>query len=235
MRRRGISALGCAILLCGLISACATTIEGTAVRAGGPAPADVPQLSESDLERVLIRASAVNGIMGARGMEVVASSEDLSDNSDVVSDRDCLGAIYGAEKLVYGGSDWIAIRDQVVQEPNDDNQHWVEQIAVLYPSAAKARNFVEESKAAWQQCAGKSVDIDNGDVHSTWDLGDFRAEEAKSGLILTQLTEQRHAGGWGCQHALTSVSNVVVEAWACSNSIQDEAAAIVGQMQKNAQ
>ena len=120
--------------------------------------------SESDLERVLIRASAVNGIMGARGMEVVASSEDLSDNSDVVSDRDCLGAIYGAEKLVYGGSDWIAIRDQVVQEPNDDNQHWVEQIAVLYPSAAKARNFVEESKAAWQQCAGKSVDIDNGDA-----------------------------------------------------------------------
>lgn len=210
------------------------TIAGTAVRASGAAPVDVAQLSESDLERVLIRASAVNGIMGAHGMEVVASSEDLSDNSDVVSDRDCLGAIYGAEKLVYGGSDWIAIRDEVVQEPNDDNEHWVEQIAVLYPSAAKARNFVEESKAAWQQCAGRSVDIDNGDVHSTWDLGDFRAEEPKSGLILTQLTEQRRAGGWGCQHALTSASNVVIEAWACTNGIQDEAAAIAGQMQKNA-
>lgn len=235
MRSRAISGLGCAILLCGLMSACATTISGTAVRAGGQAPVDVPKLSESDLERVLIRASAINGIMGAHGMEVVASSEDLSDNSDVVSDRECLGAIYGAEKLVYGGSDWTAIRDQVVQEPNDDNHHWVEQIAVLYPSAAKAQNFVEESKSAWQQCAGRSVDIDNGDLHSTWDLGDFRAEEQKSGLILTQLTEQQDAGGWGCQHALTSASNVVVEAWACSNGIQDEAASIAAQMQKNAQ
>lgn len=235
MTPRAVLVLGGAILLCGLTSSCATTITGTAVRAGGPVPVDVPQLSESDLERVLIRASAVNGIMGAHGMEVVASSEELSDNSDVVSDRDCLGAIYGAEKLVYGGSDWTAIRDQVVQEPNDDNEHWVEQIAVLYPSAAKARNFVEESKAGWQQCAGRSVEIDNGDVHSTWDLGDFRAEERKTGLILTQLTEQRRAGGWGCQHALTSASNVVIEAWACSNGIQDEAAAIAGQMQKNAQ
>jgi len=209
-------------------------IAGTAVRAGGLGPTEIAKLSESDLERVLLKASAVNAIMGARGMDVVASSETMSDNSDAVSERDCLGAIYGAEQLVYGGSDWTAIRDEVLQEPNDDNKHWVEQIAVLYPSSTKAKDFVKASKDAWQQCSGRSTDIDNGDIHSTWDFGDFRAEEAKSGLILTQQIAQRHAGGWGCQHALTSTANVVIEAWACSNGIGDEAAAIADAMQKNA-
>jgi len=232
---RGVSALGSAILLCGLVSGCSSTIAGTAVRAEGAAPVEHSVLKESDLQRVLVKASVINGIMNAQGMRVVASSENLSDNSDVVSDRDCLGAIYGAEQLIYGGSGWTAVRDEVVQEPNDDNQHWVEQIAVLYPNATKAQKFVEESKSAWQQCAGRSVDIDNGDVHSTWDLGDFRAEERKSGLMLTQITSQRRAGGWGCQHALTSSSNVVIEAWACTNGIQEEADAIAQQMQANAQ
>mgnify|MGYP000379007853 CR=1 FL=1 len=88
-------------------------------------------------------------------------------------------------------------------------QFRVEQTAVLYPSTAKAQEFVENSKKVWQPCSGHSIDIDHGDVHATWDFGDFRAEEPKSGLILTQITTQRKAGGWDCQHALTSSSNVV--------------------------
>ncbi|WP_431235765.1 sensor domain-containing protein [Mycolicibacterium psychrotolerans] len=221
-----------AVLVSALLSGCVSTIGGTALRgqSTGPALFDVPTLTESDLDRVLLTAGEVNGIMDATGIRMTASSQNMSDNSDGVSDVDCLAAIYGAEQMVYQGSDWSAVRDQVLQEPTSDNAHWVEQIAVLYPSSEKAMAFVDKSRTTWEKCGGTSIDIDNSDVHSTWKIDTADV----SGDILTQVSTQRNAGGWGCQHALSSASNVVVEAWACSNSIADEARAIAADMIKNA-
>ena len=217
-----------AVLVTASLSGCVSTVSGTALRgqSAGPVSPDVPTLTESDLERVLLTAGEVNGVMGATGIRVTASSQNMSDNSDGVSDVDCLGAIYGAEQLVYQGSDWSAVRDQVLQEPTTDNAHWVEQIAVLFPTTEKAQAFVDKSRATWQKCGGTSIDIDNSDVHSTWKVD----QPDVSGDILTQVSTQRNAGGWGCQHALATASNVVVEAWACSNSIADEARAIAAGM-----
>ena len=221
-----------AVLVGALLSGCVSTVSGTALRGqgAGPTPVNVPKLEESDLDRVLLSAGEVNGVMGATAIRVTASSQNMSDNSDGVSDIDCLGAIYGAEELVYHGSDWSAVRDEVLQEPTTDNAHWVEQIAVLFPSAEKARAFVEGSRTTWEKCGGTSIDIDNSDVHSTWKIDKANV----TGDILTQQSTQRYAGGWGCQHALASASNLVVEAWACSNSINDEANAIATEMLKNA-
>lgn len=223
----------CAAVLVGaLLSGCVSTVSGTALRGqgAGPTPTNVPKLEESDLDRVLLSAGEVNGVMDATGIRVTASSQSMSDNSDGVSDVDCLGAIYGAEELVYDGSDWSAVRDEVLQEPTSDNAHWVEQIAVLFPSAEKARAFVEGSRTTWEKCGGTSIDIDNSDVHSTWKIDKANV----TGDILTQQSTQRNAGGWGCQHALASASNLVVEAWTCSNSISDEANGIATELLKNA-
>ena len=85
----------------------------------------------------------------------------MTDHSGEVSDPDCLGAIYGAEEPVYAGSGWTALRDQIAREPGEDNEHWVEQTAVLYPSAEKAQKFFDESKSSWQRCAGYSVSVDD--------------------------------------------------------------------------
>lgn len=223
----------CAALVVGVVlSGCASTVQGTAVRAqgGGVAPANLPELKESDLGRVMLSAGEINGIMGATGIRGGGSSDEMSDNSDVVSDVDCLGAIYGAEELVYNGSDWTAVRDEVLQEPNGDNEHWVEQIAVLYPDAGKAQKFLEQSRSTWTTCENTSIDIDHDDVHSTWDIGPADT----SGDVLTQSAEQQDAGGWGCQHAMATGANVIVEAWACSDSIGDEAKSIVTAMLRNA-
>ncbi|WP_319437406.1 sensor domain-containing protein [Mycobacterium sp. RTGN5] len=221
-----------AVLIGALLSGCVSTVSGTALRgqAAGPTPTNVPKLEESDLDRVLLTAGEVNGVMDATGIRATASSQSMSDNSDGVSDVDCLGAIYGAEELVYKGSDWTAVRDEVLQEPTTDNAHWVEQIAVLYPSADKAQKFVEGSRTTWDKCGGTSIDIDNSDVHSTWKIDKANT----TGDILTQQSSQRNAGGWGCQHALTSAANLVVEAWACSNSINDEAKSIASAMLEHA-
>ena len=229
---RPVPAVCAAVMLGATLSGCVATVGGTAVQAHGvgPTSVDVPRLEKSDLDRVLLTVGAINGIMDATGIRQAASSEAMSDNSDAVSDMDCLGAIYGAEAKVYKGSDWTAVRDQVLQEPTTDNEHWVEQIAVLFPSADQAQKFVEQSSSTFQKCGGSSIDIDHDEVHSTWGIGDADV----SGEILTQSAEQRDAGGWGCQHALAGTSNLVIEAWACSNSIKDEAERMATEMLKNA-
>ena len=99
-----------------------------------------------------------------------------------------------------------------------------------FPSADKAQAFLERSRSTLRKCEGASIDIDHDEVHSTWEIGDADV----AGEIITQSAEQRDAGGWGCQHAMAAASNLVIEAWACSNSINNEAKAISTEMLKNA-
>jgi PknH-like extracellular domain len=213
-----------------LLSGCVSTVSGTAVRAQHAAPIDVPPLTEAELDDVLLSIGEVNGIMRSTHMKVTSELEEMTDHSGEVSDPDCLGAIYGAEEPVYAGSGWTAMRDQVVREPGEDNEHWVEQTAVLYPSAEKAQKFFDDSKSSWENCGGYSVSVDDGEATYLWEIEELTAEDT----LLTQVTTQEDADGWACEHALSVVSNVTAEAWACGYTLNDEAAAIANEMVANA-
>lgn len=215
-----------------LLSGCVSTVVGTAVRANNarPNPEDVPELTESDLDRIMLSIGELNGIAGTTQMKIASTSEEMTDNSDAVSDLDCLGAIYGAEELVYQDTGWTVVRDEVAREPVDDNDHWVQQIAVLYPSPDDAKRFFESSSAQWKKCAGSSIQISGSATDSEWDIDDATATET----MLSQMATQRDADGWGCQHALSFASNLTVETFACSNDAGDEAEAIAGEMIANA-
>ena len=52
--------------------------------------------------------------------------------------------------------------------------------------------------------------------------------------LIAQKSTQEDVEGWECQHALSFVSNLTVEAWACGYSIRDEAATIADKMIANA-
>jgi PknH-like extracellular domain len=209
---------------------CVSTVAGTAVRDGYAVPTDVPPLDESALDRVMLSADAVNEIMGTKEIEVTSELDEMTDSSDKVSDPDCLGAMFGAEDAVYDGSGWTAVRDLVAREPDEDNDHWVEQTAVLYPEAGHAKRFFGKSKSMWQQCAGSSLAVDDADSSSLWEFGDVTAEDA----LITQMATQEDADGWGCQHALAVVSNMTVETWACAYSPTDEAATMAIDIATNA-
>jgi hypothetical protein len=207
-----------------------STVPGTAVRAQHAGPNDVPPLTQARLDGVLLSVGELNGIMGASQMKVTSELQDMTDHSGQVSDPDCLGAIYGAEDPVYAGSGWTAVRDQVAREPGEDNEHWVEQTAVLYPSAEKAQKFFDSSKSTWGKCSGYSVSVDDADATYLWQIDNVTSTDT----LITQNTAQEDAGGWACQHALSLVSNVTVEAWACGYTIKDEAATIANEMVDNA-
>src|SRR6185312_11872259 len=110
-----------------------STVSGTAVRNANTVPSDVPKLDGSALDKVLLSIDEVNEVMGTTDLEVTSDIDDMTDSSDKVSDPDCLGAMFGAEEAVYKGSGWTAVRDIVAREPEDDNDHWIEQTAVIYP------------------------------------------------------------------------------------------------------
>lgn len=202
-----------------LLTGCTDVVTGVAERAANEAPDDVPPLRESQLKGVLLSVDELNDIVGSDTMELVSDVDELQDNSDVVSDPDCLGAVYGAEKEVYG-TGWEAVRDQVIREPGDDNQYWSEQTVVLYPSADEAGAFVEESEPTWSDCSGSAVAVTDSDGGYTWEIGD----SATDGDLLTQIVTQEDADGWDCQHTLTSVSNVVVETMACAFGVKNQGA-----------
>ena len=223
-------AIGTVIAASVLLSGCVSTVSGTAMRAQHAAPVDVPALTEAKLDDVLLSIGELNGIMGSTQMKVTSELEEMTDHSGEVSDPDCLGAIYGAEEPVYSGSGWTAMRDQVAREPGEENEHWVEQTAVLYPSAEKAQQFFDESKSAWQKCSGYSVSVDNADATYLWEIDNVILKDN----LITQMTAQEDANGWACQHAMSLVSNVTVEAWACSYDVKDEAARIANDMVANA-
>ncbi|WP_283605881.1 sensor domain-containing protein [Mycolicibacterium poriferae] len=219
----------CAVLTTSaLLAGCVSTVDGTAVRGRPAGPLDVPLLTESQLDGLLLSIGELNGIMGSTQMKVTSELDEMTDHADEVSDPDCLGAVYGAEEPVYAGSGWTAVRDQVAREPNDDNEHWVEQTAVLYPAAENAQGFFDDSTATWQDCANSAIGV--GDGEYLWQLGDVENDDN----LITQLTTQEGADGWACQHALSLVSNVTVEAWACGYAVSDEAAEIVTAMVDNA-
>ncbi|KMO83955.1 Serine/threonine-protein kinase PknH [Mycolicibacterium chlorophenolicum] len=220
----------CGLLLAasGLLCGCVSTVEGAAVRAQGAAPVDVGVLDEAALGRLILTIGEVNGIMGSTQMKVTGELDQMTDHSDEVSDPDCLGAVYGAEEPVYARTGWTAVRDQVAREPDDDNDHWVEQTAVLYPTAQAATMFLDTSFTTWQGCAGESIDV--GDGEYSWQLGDVDATDTGGVDLITQMTTQQGADGWECQHALSAVSNATVEAWACGYNITGEAAEIATAM-----
>ena len=224
------SAVGAAIAASVLLSGCVSNVTGTAVRAQNAAPVDVPPLTEAKLADVLLSIGELNGIMGSTQMKVTSELDEMTDHSGEVSDPDCLGAIYGAEEPVYAASGWTAVRDQVAREPGEDNEHWVEQTAVLYPSADKAQKFFDESKSSWKKCSGYSVSVDDASATYLWQIDQLASDEN----LITQTTAQEDANGWACQHALSVVSNVTVEAWACSYDVKDEAATIATDMVANA-
>ena len=211
-----------------LLTGCVSTVSGNATWPRNAA--DAPPVNESKLRDVVLSIGEVNKIMGSSKMVVTGELEEMTDFSANVSDPACIGAMYGAQEPVYAGSGWTAVIDQVAREDTEKNDHWVEQTVVLYPSADKAQKFFDDSKSKWQDCANYAVSVDDGGASYMWQLEDVTIKDT----MITQFTTQDKADGWGCQHAVSPVSNVIVEAWACSYRVGDEAVKIATDMVANA-
>lgn len=223
----GRSAVG---VLCGavslLLAGCAHTVGGSAQPAD---PAGGARNLGGGLDSVLLSADEVNTIMGASDIIVVDNSGDMQTTAENLSRPDCVGALYNAQDSVYQGSGWTDVRDQVLQAPKDNNPHRVEQTAVEFPGSDRAQGFVNTSLSRWSRCSGKEITLTSGGDVARWAIGDLKV----TGRTINQITLQQAESGWGCQHALSAVSAIVIEATACSSHIGDEAVTIADKMSAN--
>lgn len=224
---RRLVATGAVVVASGLLSGCVTTVEGSAQR-DPAAPQPETTLTAADLDDVLLPPGELDDIMGTSGLEVSAELDDLVDSSDALADADCVGAAFGAQEAVFGELA-TAVRDQILREPGDDNASWLEQVVVLYSSSEDARDVFDGARANWDSCVGSLVTYDADAAPREWTVGEVTAE----GFTISQLSVPEDARSGGCHHAMSVVSNVVVEAWACSDSVVDEGTVIAGEMVAN--
>lgn len=215
-----LCAAGVLVAVSALLAGCEKSVAGMAVRDPNVPPGKI--LKKSDIDELLLSPDELDGIMGASGLGVTLDEDTLNDNSDAVSDPDCAGAAYGAQEVAYGDSGYTAVRDQIVREPGDNNAHWLEQVVALYPSAAEAKKFLQESKEKWQDCAGSLVTYDSSDQPLTWEVSDVTAEDTS----ITQMSTPEVASSGGCHHSMAVAANVIAEAWACGDDVVDQATSI---------
>jgi len=195
-----------------------------------PAPTPLPTVAPARVKAVLLSADEITEVMGANEMTASEVYTTMGTGSITISDENCMGAAYTAQASVYDGSGWSAVSDQTLKQPRaerpTDNSAWVDQTAVAFPSDDQARAFLENSADKWTGCAGQTVTVTGTNSESTWTFGDL----TRDGDTIAQLSTQEGASGWACQHTLTTFSNAVFEAIACSDQIGDEATRITEQM-----
>ncbi|MGH3969998.1 MAG: sensor domain-containing protein, partial [Mycobacterium sp.] len=193
-----------------------------------PPPKAVPTVSAAGLNSVLLSPDEINSIMGAAHMEPADVVQDMSDVSYRFSNPSCRGALYTAQKSVYADSGWSAVRDQTLVQHSSGtlSQFFVDQTAVNFGSAEQARGFLKSTTDTWQGCAGQTVTVTDRDDTTGWGLGDVTGTDPK----IAQLATEEGASGWGCQHVMSTVSNVIVEVVACANENNDQASQIVDKM-----
>jgi hypothetical protein len=218
----------CVAVAFGTLTGCTSTVRGEAVKPPASVPSDdVPPLEASALDGLMLSNSALDKISGVE-LESFYDSEEMNDNADLVSDLDCLGAIYPGEDAVYDGGNWSAIRDELLLESSEGDGRLVEQTLVLFDSSDDAVEFFETSKATWQGCAQiKDIEVENG----AWKPDEVKDVDERSISLKAEVTGTLEGT---CQHAMGVVSNLIVEGFSCDVNDHDDAQKIASQLLENA-
>jgi hypothetical protein len=212
----------CAVVTLGAMTAgCTSTVEGSAVKPKSSAADEVPPLGDLDLDGLMLSTGELESMTG-NAWESFYASDELNENADLVSNPDCLGAVYPGESEAYADTAWTATRDELFIDPDgQDDSHIVEQTLVLFDTADEAVEFFEQSRDIWGDCA-KSTDTLVED--EPWDADDVQQ------VGDTMITQSAEVGGTlegTCQRALGVVSNLIAEGYSCDTVANDEAQQIV--------
>ncbi|MGE0214624.1 sensor domain-containing protein [Mycolicibacterium sp.] len=201
------------------VSGCVSVVDGAAVRGWS-----------DDVEQILLSDRRLNELLGSREIDTTQVFHEMTDETDDISHPECVGAIYTAEEPMYADTGYTAVQTRIGSEPGEYYVHWVQQTAVIVPTAEVAAEFVDQTAQVWQDCAGTTVTVDDGDVGYDWQLQQIDRRDG----VLSQLSTDPEFGDWGCQHAMGAVSTVIVEALVCSERIDEEARTLVAEILANA-
>lgn len=180
------------------------------------------------LDALLLDAGQINTIMGAQNMQASKPMPEPAQPASTLSNPDCLGALTAAQAPTYASSGFTALHWNAVKEPGAV-EHYVAQAVAVFPDAAKANAFVQNSAAQWESCAGQAVTTSSGDSHITWTIG--TPSGTPPNITLSESRED--VKGWTSQRALRAESNVVIDISASGYHITDQGSQIAEKIAAN--
>jgi serine/threonine-protein kinase len=164
--------------------------------------------------------------MGASNMQPGKAITAMDTTPPTVSPPNCLGALYTSQDPVYAGSGYTGVNASVLAEPGDNNDHWVSEAAVTFPSADKATAFLQSTLTKWKSCSGKTVTSTSKSNTYRWTLADVEGQPPR----ITMLDTQEGADGWECERAMSVENNVIVDVNACGYKLADQGGQIADKM-----
>ncbi|MDP7705439.1 sensor domain-containing protein [Mycobacterium sp. TY815] len=186
-----------------------------------PAP-KVKPIAEDRLSSMLLSSSEINSVMGSSTMQPGKPITTVDSSPVTLSNPDCQGAMYGSQGPVYAGSGYTGLSGLVSSEPGDNYDHWVNQAAIAFPTADKAKSFLQSSLSKWKGCAGKTVTVTNKGKTYRWTFSEVQGSSPR----ITVVDAQEGANGWECQRAMEVANNVIADVNACGYQITDQGAQI---------
>jgi serine/threonine-protein kinase len=182
----------------------------------GPPPPD--PITPDHLSALLLSRPDINAVMGSSSMEPGKPIKEMDTSSVTLSSPGCQGALYTSQDPVYAGTGYTGVSGLVSSEPGDNYDHWVNQAVVAFPSADKAKAFLQTTADKWKACAGKTVTVTNKGKSYTWTFAQINGGPPRMTLADTQ----EGADGWECQRAMGVANNVIVDINACGYHINDQ-------------
>ncbi len=208
------------------VSGCAATTGGAATPAA-PAPATTAQT----LPMLLLSAPAVGGALHSDEVVVTREVNAPWDDSAHVATADspdlgCLAIAGAAQRAVYDGTGWTALRGQILREPPAAPtwSHFATQTVVLFPTTQAADAFYTRSRTQWTDCSDREVTYAQQLApEQIWQVGPVGAERNMLTVGRTQHSPQH----WFCQRALSVRGTVAVDVEACDAGGSTGAAASI--------
>jgi len=176
--------------------------------------ADPKGVPESALSGLLLAEEDIDSITGASGMVAKPPTDVMADNSNIVSNLDCLGAWQVNQGKLYDPTFWKSMRQQVVRTPDTDD--WTTQVVqsvVSWGTRDGAEVFFDDTVERWSNCMNHTLNIRvNDQPLPKWVSGEVSQGDRELSLPYTRGTGDRTRS---CQHVLRVAANVVFEVAAC--------------------
>ncbi|MFJ9371409.1 sensor domain-containing protein [Nocardia sp. NPDC101769] len=176
-------------------------------------PAAAPTVAASQLDSLLLTPAEASTVLGATDLQVTVPLNHNAAGEVPIAPPACLGAYEPASTIE--GTGYLVVTSETLADATHiaESRHNVQQAVFNFSTAAQAASFVQAQSQQWQSCANKTLTYtgSNGKQEG-WDSGPV---EGAPPAIAMRLTE-RNTGGWTCQRALRSASNVVIDVNSCA-------------------
>jgi serine/threonine kinase PknH len=219
--RQWIAASAAACVL--VLSACASTVAGTPVRASSP-------FHESDdLTAMLLSIEDIRRIVGAEDLEIDETYDRFLDYADF-SPEACVGVPFNTIERAYRNSGYEAVRGIVMQTAGEIAARWVDEGVVRFDTAEEAHRFVTDSSSIWRDCAGTEVRAvpDEETGLQIWAIGDtINIPDVPESRAFMVTSVRLDVADHTCAHVMTDRADLVIDVVVCGPQATEHAVTIM--------